>query len=229
MLKDKNDTLVGKRCLIIGSGKVARSVAEKLLDFGAIPITFSDMSGHVYEPDGITSGKLKVIQKIKSERGNLLGRYIISSTTAEFNNPTNILDIPCDLCFPCGAMYDINDIDVGTLADNGCIGIIEGGHSTVTAEARTCLKKRSMLYGPHTMTLTGNAILQSLSGGSNSSKLSSLSEQSLDTLLADHAGAIYKDVKRTASEFNVRGDLFAGANIMGFLRVANIMVTHGAV
>jgi glutamate dehydrogenase (NADP+) len=226
MLQDKNDSLEGKRCLIIGSGKVARSVAAKLLDYGAIPITFSDMSGHVYEPDGITSGKLKTINKIKEERGALLGRYIISSTTAEFNNPKNILDIPCDICFPCGPMYDIDDTAVGKLADNGCIGIIEGGHSTVTSEARICLKKRGMLYGPHTMTITGNAILQSLSGTVSTPYLSG---QSIDTLLAEHAATIYKDVKSTASEFNVRGDLFAGANIMGFLRVANIMVTHGAV
>jgi glutamate dehydrogenase (NADP+) len=222
MLQDKNDTLEGKRCLIVGSGKVARSVAAKLLEFGAIPLSFSDMSGHVYEPDGITSGKLKTIQKIKEDRGALLGRYIISSTTAEFNNPKDIFDIPCDICFPCGAMNDVDDIAVAKLANNGCKAIIEGGHSAVSAEGRVCLKKRGMSYGPHTMTLTGNAIIQSLGAGTTSA-------QALDTLLADNASRIYKDVKNTASEFNVRGDLFAGANILGFLRVANVMVTHGAV
>jgi glutamate dehydrogenase (NADP+) len=225
MLKDKNDTLEGKRCLIIGSGKVARYVAEKLLDFGAIPITFSDLSGHVYEPDGITAGKLKTIKKIKEERGALLGRYIISSTTAEFNNPQDILDIPCDICFPCSSINSINDIAVGKLADHGCKAIIEGGYSTVTQEARKCLKKRGMLYGPHTMTLTGSAI--ALSAVENGAMINNTT--SLDAILADNIVRIYKDVKDTASEFNVRGDLFAGANIMGFLRVANVMVTHGAV
>jgi glutamate dehydrogenase (NADP+) len=220
MLKDKNDTLEGKRCLIVGSGKVARSVAEKLLDYGAIPLTFSDLSGHVYEPDGITAGKLKTIQKIKEERGALLGRYIISSTTAQFNNPTDLLSIPCDLCFPCSSMNSIDDHSVSILADNGCKGIIEGGYSTVTPEARKCLKKRGMLYGPHTMTLTGSTI--ALSVGANSIT-------TLDMALQEHTARIYQDVKRTASEFNVRGDLFAGANIMGFLRVANVMMTHGAV
>ena len=93
MLADKGDSLEGKRCLIIGAGKVARSVAKKLLEYGAVPITLSDASGHVYEPNGITDGKLTTINKIKQERGALLGRYIISSTTAEFNTPENILEI----------------------------------------------------------------------------------------------------------------------------------------
>jgi len=217
MLKDRGDSLKGKRCLILGSGKVARSVAEKLLDFGAIPLTFSDSSGFVYEPDGIDEGKLRTIDKIKSERGGLLGRYIISSTSAKFNDPENILDIPCDLCFPCGAMKSIDDENAAMLADNGCMGIIEGGTSTITPEARECLKKRGLLYGPHTLTMTGKFIVKALGTQAN------------DQMLASEVTRIYSDVKRTAAEFNARGDLFVGANISGFLRVANVMLTHGAV
>lgn len=217
MLEDKGDSLQGKRCLILGAGKVARSVAEKLLEFGAIPLSFSDASGHVYEPDGITEGKLRTIDKIKDERGALLGRYIISSTTAQFNNPEDILNIPCDLCFPCGAMNVIDEEAAAKLADNGCQGIIEGGHSAVTPGARKCLKKRGMMYGPHTLTLTGSAIVHQIGTGAT------------DAQLAEQVARIYKDVKHTATEFNARGDLFAGANIAGFLRVANVMLTHGAV
>jgi glutamate dehydrogenase (NADP+) len=217
MLQDKGESLEGKRCLIIGSGKVARCLAEKLLSFGAIPITFSDASGHVYEPDGINEGSLRTINKIKDERGALLGRYIISSTTAEFNHPENILDIPCDICFPCGAMRVVDDESVNKLADNGCQAVIEGGHSAVTPEARKALKKRGLMYGPHNLVLTGSAIVHSL--GVNAT----------DELLAENVSRIYQDVKLTAGEFNARGDLFAGANILGFMRVANVMMTHGAV
>ena len=217
MLLDKQESLVGKRCLIVGSGKVARCLAEKLLQFGAIPITFSDESGHVYEPDGITEGSLRTINKIKEERGALLGRYIISSTTAQFNHPESMLDIPCDICFPCGAMREIDDAAVNKLADNGCQAVIEGGPSSVTPEARKALKKRGLMYGPHNLTLTGSAIVHSL--GVNAT----------DELLAQNIARIYQDVKLTAGEFNVRGDLFAGANILGFMRVANVMMTHGAV
>ena len=217
LLKDKNDSLEGKRCLILGGGKVARALAEKLLAYGAIPLTFSDPSGHVYEPDGITESALKTISTIKDERGALLGRYIISSTTAEFNNPENILDIPCDLCFPCGAMNEISDTDVHKLADNGCQGIFEGGNNAVTPDARKALKKRGMVYGPHNMTLTASGIVHALGAGAT------------DEELKEEVERVYADVKRTATEFNARGDLFTGANILGFMRVANVMMTHGAV
>jgi glutamate dehydrogenase (NADP+) len=217
MLEDKGDSLQGKRCMIVGAGKVARAVAEKLIEYGAIPITFSDASGHVYEQAGFNDAKLKIINQIKNERGALLGRYIISSTTAEFNTPEHLLDIPCDLCFPCGAMNDIDDRAVNTLADNGCQGIIEGGHNCVTPGGRKVLKKRGLLYGPYTCTLTGNAIVHALGEGAT------------DQEIKENVQRIYVDVKETAREFNARGDLFAGSNIAGFLRVANVMMMHGAV
>jgi len=217
MLNDKGDTLQGKRCLILGAGKVARSVAQKLLEYGAIPLTFSDESGHLYEPDGIDDGKLATISKIKNERGAHLGRYIIASTTAQFNDPASILDIPCDLCFPCHKMKDIDDAAANKLADNGCMGVIEGGHNTVTPSARKVLKKRGLMYGPHTLTMTGSAIVHALG------------KKGTDEQLAAEISRIYSDVKLTAEEFNARGDLFAGSNIAGFLRVANVMITHGAV
>ena len=216
MLKDKNDTLEGKRCMIIGSGKLARSLAEKLIEFGAVPITFSDASGNVYEPNGITSRQLRTINKIKEERGALLGRYIISSTTAQFNDPKDIFDIPCDLCFPCGNMNVVSTAVVDKLADLGCQGVIEGSNSAVTADARKTLKKRGMMYCPHTLTLTGTAIVNELG------------KSATDEGLAEHVARIHKDVKKTASEFNARGDLYTGANIHGFLHVANVMMTHGA-
>ncbi len=217
MMKDKGDTLEGKRCLIIGSGKVARSLAMKLLDFGAIPLTFSDASGHVYEPDGMDEAKLKTIDKIKDDRGALLGRYIIASTTAQFNDPASILDIPCDLCFPCAAMNDITEEAASKLADNGCMAVIEGGKSTVTPEARSILKKRGLMYGPHTLTMTGSAIKNYLKPNAG------------DEAFAAEIARIYSDTKNTAKEFNARGDLYLGANISGFLRVANSMLAHGAV
>lgn len=203
--------------MIIGAGKVARSAAEKLLEYGAIPITLADASGHVYEPDGITEGKLSTINHIKNERGALLGRYIMSSTTAQFNQPENLLEIPCDVCIPCGAMNELDEVAVNMLADNGCKLVLEGGQGCVTPAARKVLKKRGVLYGPHTMTLSGPAIVHALGPSAS------------DDELKAEVGRIYKEVKNTASEFNCRGDLFAGANIAGFLRIANKMVKHGAV
>ncbi|KAL7542568.1 hypothetical protein ACHAXR_011896 [Thalassiosira sp. AJA248-18] len=217
MLKDKNQSLMGKRCLILGSGKNARAVAEKLLEYGAIPLSFSDESGHVYEPSGIDESKLRTISKIKSERGATLGRYVTSSTTAQFNEPGSVFDIPCDLCFPCGAIKSVDNEAVTKLADNGCMGVIEGGHKNVTLEGRQALKSRGVMYGPHIVTLTGCNICHA-------------HEHNLpgDTL-EDEVKRIYNDVKNCATEFNARGDLFAGGSMVGFLRVANAMLAQGAV
>lgn len=217
LLKDKGESLEGKRCLIIGSGKEALAAASKLLDYGAIPLTFSDASGHVYEPDGVNSGQLRSINKIKGERGALLGRYIIASTTAQFNDPPSIFDIPCDLCFPCIPGRTIDSVEVEALAHNGCMGVIEGGSGAVSAAARKLLKKRGIMYGPANVTLTGSAVAHHLG------------PDITDDQLAEHMGRIYKEVKSTATEFNARGDLLVGGNIQGFLRVANVMMGHGAV
>ena len=200
MMEDKGDSLEGKRVMLIGAGQRARAVAEKLLDYGAIPITMTDPSGHVYEPDGITEGKLNTINQIKAERGALLGRYIISSTSAEFNHPENLFDIPCDICIPCGAMNDIGDAEVNALADNGCKFVIEGGQSIVTPSARKLLKKRGMMYGPHTMTMTGPALSHAVG------------KHSTDDDLQVEVHRVYNEVKTTAAEFDARGDLYAGAN-----------------
>ena len=217
MLEDRGDSLKGKRVIITGSGRTARSVAKKLLEYGAIPIAFSDTSGHVYEPGGFPDGKLAMLNKIKEERGAMLGRYIISSTTAEFNQPANLFEIPCDICIPCGTMKEIDDIQVKALADNGCKFVIEGGQSCVTPSARKVLKKRGILYGPHTMTLTGPAIVHGLGN------------HATDENLKKEVDRIYNEVKLTAAEFNSHRDFFAGSNISGFLKVANSMMLHGAV
>lgn len=217
MIRDKNDSLEGKRVMIIGSGKIAQGLARKLVEYGAKPITLSDLSGHIYEPDGFTGGKLTTIDQIKGERGALLGRYIISSTSAQFNQPENILEIPCDICIPCGKMNEIDEAAVNMLADNGCKMIIEGGNAVVSSAARKVLKKRGIAYGPHTMTMTGPALMHNLG------------ENGTDENFKNEISRVYKEVKSTASEFNVRGDLYAGANIAGFLRVANVMTAHGSV
>jgi hypothetical protein len=135
-------------------------------------------------------------QQIKGERGALLGRCIMPPTTAQFNHPDHLLDIPCDLCFPCDAMKVIDYAAVDRLASNGWKGVIESGHSTVTMGGHKILKKRGLLYGPHNLTLTGSAIVHSL--GPNAT----------DAMLAKNVSRILKDVKSTATDFLARGDWF---------------------
>lgn len=122
-------------------------MAEKLIEFGAIPITFSDSTGCIYEPGGFDITKLRTVQKIKTERGARVGRYIMASTTAKFQESKNfsIYDIECDLIFPCSNSSMISDTEVSMLSSKGCQGIIEGVQQTMSLSGITAAKKRGAL------------------------------------------------------------------------------------
>lgn len=225
ILADKGDTLEGKRCLITGSGKVAVHVAERLLQLGAIPLTFSDSSGHIYEPDGIDQAKLRTIVKIKSERGARVGRYIIASTTAKYQEPENIFDIPCDLVFPCSHRNEIDEAAATLLADNGCSAVIEGANRPSTKAAKAVFRKRGLVLAPHVATLAGSGIVSGLALATNPMG----AKETIHERVADQMAMIFDDVKATATEFNARGDYGAGATISGFMKVADVMLAHGAV
>jgi len=225
MLRDKKETLEGKRVLITGSGTLALGVAERLLQFGAIPITFSDSSGHIFEENGIDASKLATIKHIKSERGARLGRYIVASTTVKYSEPANIFSIPCDLCIPCGPSQEVTADMAQMLIDNGCKAIVEGGSSPCTPEAITTLRRNGILFAPYKATLAAGGIT---SGGALQSNPINSPEE-LDAALAAKVDRVYNKVQKTAQEFNTRGDLLAGTHIAGFIKVAEGMQAHGAV
>ncbi|CBN74525.1 Glutamate dehydrogenase 1 (NADP-dependent) [Ectocarpus siliculosus] len=225
MLEDKGDSLKGKRCLITGSGKVAVHVAEKLLQLGAIPLTFSDSSGHIYEPEGIDSAKLRTIVKIKSERGARVGRYIIASTTAQYTEPANIFDIPCDLAFACSHRNEVDETAATLLADTGCSAVIEGASAPCTKAAKAVFRKRGLLFAPHVATLAGSGIVSGLALATNPVG----AKENIHDRVEEKMKDIFADVKATATEFNARGDYGAGATISGFMKVADVMLAHGAV
>lgn len=117
-------------------------MAEKLIQEGAIPITFSDSSGNIYEPSGFDEGKLRTMQRIKQDRGARVGRYILASTSARFNDPENVFAIPCDLAFPCASFDRVSEHDVALLAANGCQGIIEGTQQAMSDAALVVARKK---------------------------------------------------------------------------------------
>lgn len=225
MLLDKGDSLKGKRCLITGSGKVAIHVAEKLLQLGAVPLTFSDSSGHIYEPEGIDSAKLRTIVKIKSDRGARVGRYIIASTTAKYTEPVNIFDIPCDLAFACSHRNEIDETAATLLADTGCSAVIEGASAPCTKAAKAVFRKRGLSFAPHVATLAGSGIVSGLALATNPLG----PKEKVNDRVEEKMKEIFADVKATATEFNARGDYGAGATISGFMKVADSMMVHGAV
>eukprot|EP01038_Epipyxis_sp_PR26KG_P004966 gene4966-6941_t len=161
MLEEKGMSLEGKRCLITGSHYTAMAVAEKLIEFGAIPITFSDSSGYIYESQGFDLGKFKTMQRTKQDRGARVGRYIVASTSAKFETG-NIFSIPCDLAFPCSNITKMTDLDVNLLSSNGCIGIIEGVHQAMSNQSLVAAKKKSLMIGPYRVTTLGGVLVSGL-------------------------------------------------------------------
>lgn len=222
MLEDKGDSLKGKRCLITGSGKVAVHVAEKLLQLGAIPLTFSDSSGHIYEPEGIDSAKLRTIVKIKSERGARVGRYIIASTTAQYTEPANIFDIPCDLAFACSHRNEIDETAATLLADTGCSAVIEGASAPCTKAAKAVFRKRGLLFAPHVATLAGSGIVSGLALATNPVG----ARENIHDRVEEKMKDIFADVKATATEFNARGDYGAGKHCIRADAVLRILGCH---
>jgi len=226
ILSDKGMSLQGKRCIITGCSNVAISVAEKLMELGAIPITFSDAYGHIYEPEGFDSAKMKTIVKIQSERDARIGRYIVSSTTAKFNDMnTSMFNIPCDLIFACAPSPNLDENAVLQLSEHGCKGVIEGVHQGITNDGIAAAKKRGLLHGPYRATLIGSALIN----GYTMAQEPLLVGENMDQRVVQSVNEVFDEIKDAAKEFNARGDLNAGANIAAFLRVAEVMMVHGAV
>lgn len=225
MLAEKGDSLSGKRCLITGSGKLALAVAEKLLTFGAVPITFSDSSGHIYEERGVDGSKLATIRQIKNDRSARIGRYIMASTTATYGSFGEIFNVPCDLVFPCSFPNEIDGAAASLLADNGCLGVIEGSTMPCTPDAARTFKRRGLYFAPSRATQAAGQIVNGMEMDYNPI----LTEAELDTRLRAAVDKTYHRILSTAAEFNCRGDLHKGADIAGFLKVANVMMLHGAV
>ena len=192
MLADKGMSFEGKKCLILGSHYVALAIAEKLIQLGAIPITFSDSSGFVYEAGGFDDAKLKTVQKIKADRGARIGRYIIASTSAEFNHePASIFDIPCDFVIPCSRYLVVDEVAIAKLSSNGCTGIIEGVHHGFTNGGLLAARKRGMLHAPYRATTIGASLVNGMTIANNECMMQN---ESLDSYVENAMSDLYEEV-----------------------------------
>ena len=226
ILQEKGDSLAGKRVLITGSGPVALSAAERVLQFGGVPLSLSDSTGVVYEEGGIDEAKLEVLKKIKSERGAHIGRYVVASTTAKFLELGSIFSQPCDVCMPCGDLpNEIGKPEAALLADSGCRVVVEGGKMASTPTAAALLLKRGVLHGSYKTALCASSVAR---GWALMHKPIDTLEQ-LDATIEDRTSHVFEKAKETAKEYSKRGDLLAGTHISAFTRVADVMMQHGAV
>jgi glutamate dehydrogenase (NADP+) len=234
MLKSRKDSLEGKLCLVSGSGNVSQYTVEKLLDFGAKPITVSDSNGVIFDPEGIDREKLAWIIELKNVRRGRIRDYADKFKKAVFmptdlkleHNP--LWNIKADCAFPSATQNEITAKDAANLIKNGCKLVSEGANMPSTLEATRLFLEAGVLYGPAKAANAGGVATSGLEMSQNSARLSWTREE-VDDRLHKIMIAIHKNCFETAATYGTPGNLVNGANIAGFVKVANSMLDQGLV
>jgi glutamate dehydrogenase (NADP+) len=234
MLKTRKESLEGKLCLVSGSGNVSQYTVEKLLDLGAKPITLSDSSGAIYDPDGIDREKLAWVMELKNARRGRIREYADRFKKANFipndagldHNP--LWAIKADCAFPSATQNEINAKDAANLVNNGVKVVGEGANMPSSAEATKLFLDAGILYGPAKAANAGGVATSGLEMAQNSMRLSWTREE-VDKRLQGIMSSIHKTCFETAEIYGSPGNLVNGANIGGFLKVANAMLDQGLV
>jgi glutamate dehydrogenase (NADP+) len=234
MLNTRDDNLEGKACLVSGSGNVAQYAAEKLLHLGAKPITFSDSGGVIHDPAGIDIEKLHWVMELKNvKRGRISeyadqfpgSTYIPVDPSADANPLWNI---PADCAFPSATQNEINAKDAANLLNNGVYVVSEGANMPTVPDGVEQFVSAGILYGPGKAANAGGVAVSGLEMSQNSLRLTWTREE-VDARLKDIMKAIHKQAKETADEYGTPGNYVNGANIAGFLKVADAMLQQGVV
>jgi len=234
MLKSRKDSLDGKICLVSGSGNVSQYTIEKLLDLGAKPVTVSDSNGVIYDPDGIDREKLAYVMELKNVRRGRIRDYSDRYKKAIFM-PTDmklehspLWNIKADCAFPSATQNEITAKDAANLLKNGIKVVAEGANMPSTLEATKLFLDAKVLYGPAKAANAGGVATSGLEMSQNSMRISWRREE-VDDKLHKIMIAIHRNCYETAEKYGTPGNLVNGANIAGFMKVADAMLDQGLV
>lgn len=227
MLKTRNDGFKGKICTVSGSGNVAQYTIEKLNELGAKVVTLSDSNGTVYDADGIDTEKLAFVLELKNMRRGRIKEYA-DKFGAEYLDGKRPWAIKCDCAFPSATQNEIDEDDAATLLKNGCILIAEGANMPSTPEAIEQYLEKKILYGPAKAANAGGVATSGLEMSQNAMMMSWTREE-VDRRLHDIMIAIHKQCYDAAEEYGQPGNLVMGANIAGFVKVADAMLDQGVI
>jgi len=226
MLKTKGESIKGKVCAVSGAGNVAQYTTEKLIQLGAKVVTLSDSNGFIYDEEGIDHKELKCVLELKNVR-----RGRIKECAKEFNykyfENQKPWGIECDIAFPCATQNEINEEDAKTLVKNGCIAIGEGANMPTTPQGAEVFQKAKILYAPGKAANAGGVATSGLEMTQNSMRLS-WSRDEVDKKLREIMLAIHEQCAKYGKEGNYI-DYVKGANIAGFVKVADAMLDQGLV
>ncbi|CZU00004.1 hypothetical protein PFAG_05380 [Plasmodium falciparum Santa Lucia] len=226
VLKDLNDNLENKKCLVSGSGNVAQYLVEKLIEKGAIVLTMSDSNGYILEPNGFTKEQLNYIMDIKNNQRLRLKEYLKYSKTAKYFENQKPWNIPCDIAFPCATQNEINENDADLFIQNKCKMIVEGANMPTHIKALHKLKQNNIILCPSKAANAGGVAVSGLEMSQNSMRLQ-WTHQETDMKLQNIMKSIYEQCHNTSKIYLNESDLVAGANIAGFLKVADSFLEQG--
>lgn len=226
MLKANGKSFEGKTVVISGSGNVAIYATKKATELGAKVVALSDSNGYVYDKNGIDLGLAKDIKEVRRGR---IKEYVAVHKDAEYHEGCRgIWTIPCDIALPCATQNEIDGESAKILAKNGCFCVSEGANMPSTPEAIDVYFENKMLYGPAKAANAGGVATSGLEMSQNSQRYSWTFEE-VDKKLHDIMVSIFKACDSAAKEYGVEGNYMAGANIAGFLKVAEAMKAQGCV
>ena len=226
MLKTRNESISGKVATISGSGNVAQFACEKLIQLGAKPVTLSDSSGYIYDPEGITSEKLEFVKKLKENSSARISEYA-KKYNVDFIEGKTPWEVKCDIALPCATQNELNEDDAKALTENGCFVVAEGANMPSTTEAVEHFIKQKILFGPGKAANAGGVAVSGIEMSQNSTRMP-LSSEEVDNLLK----GIMSRIHTTCVQYGDKGDFINyvdGANIGGFVRVADSMIDQGIV
>lgn len=228
MLKTRNESFKGKKVVISGSGNVAQYAAEKVMQMGGKVLTLSDSGGYIYDKEGIDPDKLAFVMDLKNNKRGRISEYVAKYPSATYHKGETPWKVPCDIALPCATQNELNGDDALTLIKNGCIAVAEGANMPSTPEAVHAFHNAKILFAPGKASNAGGVATSGLEMSQNSLRIS-WTRAEVDERLKGIMGDIHDACIAYGKEKDGYCNYVKGANIAGFVKVADAMLAQGVI
>ena len=228
MLATRGDSIEGKVCTVSGAGNVAQYTVEKVNDLGGKCVTLSDSAGTIYDPAGLDAEKLAFVMDLKNVQRGRIKEYADKFPGVEYLEGKRPWGVKCDCAFPSATQNEISADDAQTLVDNGCFVVSEGANMPTVPEGVDVFQKNNVLYGPGKAANAGGVAVSGLEMAQNATH-TNWTRETVDKRLQEIMKAVHTQAFNAAQEYGVAGNYVAGANIAGFVKVADAMLDQGLV
>ena len=228
MLASKGQTMEGKVCTVSGSGNVAQYCTQKAISYGAKVVTMSDSGGYIFVKDGINDEKLDWVMDLKNNQRGRIKEYAKKFPGSKYHEGKRPWGEKCDIALPCATQNELEETGAKSLVKNGCMAISEGANMPTSPEALEILLEAGVMFGPAKAANAGGVATSALEMSQNAA-FEEWTREQVDDKLDQIMTGIHKQCSDAAAEFGDEGNLIMGANIAGFLKVANAMIDQGVV